>query len=172
MIKPIITTQVVLERNTQLHLTTVVQEFYYQVLTIELKTSPKLLYRVVSHHHQRLLLPFLVYAQARLVHHPQAFFPTSKKWTFSHFACDLCSFELLFGQPQFGLDFAKRSFAHKLEFQRYNFGKQIVIVIQAKLIQFFVIYCKEDIFFLIADFHLKVARLSTNKKQLHLCDVV
>ncbi len=45
-------------------------------------------------------------------------------------------------------------------------------MIEAQLVQFLVVDSKEDIFLLARDFHLEVACLRPDKKQLCLCDVI
>lgn len=40
MVQPIIPAQVVLERNAQLDLTPFMQKLYYQVVVVEVETSP------------------------------------------------------------------------------------------------------------------------------------
>lgn len=152
MIQPAVPAEVVLKGYTQLYFFIVVYKFQDEVVSVEIESCPQLFYCVVVYHERRYLFVLLKKAKAQLVYDANAGLPPSKKGRFSNLSRYLSSF--LLGLADLKLLTAAGCFSHELQFERYNFGKDVVVVIQTELMQFFMVDCKVDIFLFQCKFHL------------------
>ena len=137
VIQPAVPAKVVLEGNAQFYFFTVVYKFHDEVVGVKIESCPELFYRVVVDNQRRGLFVLLEKAKAQLIDDADAGLPPSEKRRFSYLSCYLSSF--LLGLAYLQLLTAVGCFSHELQFEGYYFGKDVVVVIQAELMQFFVV---------------------------------
>lgn len=170
MIQPAVPAEIVLEGNAQFYFFVVVYKFQDKVVSVEIESCPQLFYCVIVYHEGWCLFVLLEKAKAQLIDDADAGLPPSEKRRFSDLSRYLSSF--LLGLADLKHLTAPGCFSHKLQFERYNFGKDVVVVIQTELMQLFMVDCKVDIFLFQGQLHLAKSIDGPGEKQFDFIYIV